>query len=534
MMDLLTDFIHEHKIKNEVGRIIGFRDHPFLFDIYEDFSPQLCITKAAQIGATTCELIKLLYGVKQRKLDAIYCLPTDSDVHAMVGSKLNRIITQNRIFQDWTKDKDTIEQKAVGDNYVHFRGTWSQRAAIMVTSDWNLVDELDACKQDVVEQYATRLQHSKYKWTHSFSHPSAENFGVDRIWRNSTQNHWNVKCSHCKKDNIVDWPNSFNLKDAKIICTNCRKEIYPDDVRYGKWVEKFPDKETKGYWIPLWLRPSITAKEIIKYFSEKSSEYFWNKVCGKAFVGDGNKLTRAIISRNLTNSLLTPKDNEPIVIGVDTGIRLYIVAGSKKGLFYNEIADGYEAVEKLLDRWKKAIVVIDQGGDLIGSRKLREKYLGRVYLCSFGTDRKTLELVRWGTGDEDGNVIADRNRMIQLTVSEISEGRIPIQGSEADWNNFIIHWENLSRVKEYDDKTGDVKRMIWVKTGDSDLSFATVYWRIGMSRFMFNEGGSSFGGKNLFDEIPRSPEIDEDGKLRIRPMQQLMMPDTNVDDWRNN
>lgn len=120
-------FIQQNNIKNEVGVPIDFKDHMFLFDIYRDFSPKLVVMKAAQVGATTMEVIKTLWGVKNMGLDAIYTLPTYEDVNTMVGSKVNRIINQNPIFQQWTKDKDTIDQKQIGDHYIHFRGTWTQK-----------------------------------------------------------------------------------------------------------------------------------------------------------------------------------------------------------------------------------------------------------------------------------------------------------------------------------------------------------------------------------------------------------------------
>ena len=34
----------------------------------------------------------------------------------------------------------------------------------MVSSDLNIYDEVDSSKQDVIEQYSTRLQHSPHKW----------------------------------------------------------------------------------------------------------------------------------------------------------------------------------------------------------------------------------------------------------------------------------------------------------------------------------------------------------------------------------
>lgn len=495
-------FINKYEIKNEQGTPIDFYNHFFLFDIYRDFSAKLAVLKAAQIGMTTCEIIKSLWAVKNKGIDSIYILPTDSDVNSMVGSKVNRIIAQNPIFQQYTKDKDSVTQKQVGDNYIHYRGSWSERAAIMVTSDWNLMDEVDACKQDVIEQYSTRLQHSKLKWEHFFSHPSSVGTGIDKYWQKSDQKHWFIKCNGCNEDQYMEWPKSFDLDKGIYVCKYCGKELTNEERRVGRWVAKYKDREFSGYWIPLFIAPWVSAKDIINYSKDKSDEYFFNKVLGLPYVGGGNKLTKAHLMQNLTGEqIITPEDNERVIIGVDTGKKLHYVVGGQQGIFYYDEAKNYEEIEALLHRFKRSIAIIDQGGDLIGSRALRENYPGRVFLCMFGTDRKTKELVRWGKNDEDGAVIADRNRCIQMVVDEFTDGRISLQGNENDWHDYWLHWNNLTRIKEIDEKTGEIKRKIWVRNGDDHYCLATTYWRIGMSRFSSVES-SILGDNTIVEEAP--------------------------------
>lgn len=503
-------WIQENHIKNETGVPIDFKDHMFLFDIYRDFSPKLAIMKAAQVGATTMECLKTLWGVKNKGLDSIYVLPTYEDVNTMVGSKVNRIIAQNPILQQWTKDKDTIDQKQIGEHYIHFRGSWSQKAAIMVSSDWNCYDEVDACKPDIVEQYSTRLQHSKYKYEHYFSHPSAPNTGVDKYWQKSDQKYWFVLCKACSIEQYLSWPESIDTENQRFICKNCHGVLTDDDRRRGRWVAKYKDREYSGYWIPLLICPWVSAKEILSYHKDKSEEYFYNKVLGLPFVGGGNKLTRQAFTQNLTDDNLYPDSSERVVMGLDTGTQLYYVLGSERGIFHYGVAKDYTEIEDLMARWPRMIVICDQMGDLIGSRALREKYPGRVWLCLFGEDRKTKELVRWGKHDEQGAVIADRNRTLQLVVDEFTSKRIKVMGKEEDWDEYMIHWDNLTRIKEYDTKTNILKAKKWVKNGQSDFPFATAYWRIGMDRF-----GS--GGRILMprenNKIPISPTIQPGNKV---------------------
>lgn len=182
-------WIQENNIKTETGIPIDFKQPPFLFHPYTDTASKQVIYKAAQINFSTLAIIKSLWIAKNKGLDIIYTLPTESDVQQFVGGKVNCIIAQNPVLQSWTKDKDSVEQKAVGDNLIYYRGTWTPKAAIMVSSDLNIYDEVDARKQGVVEQYSTRLQHSPHKWEWYFSHPSTEDTGVARYWGRSDQKH---------------------------------------------------------------------------------------------------------------------------------------------------------------------------------------------------------------------------------------------------------------------------------------------------------------------------------------------------------
>lgn len=519
-------FIQKFGIKTETGVPIDFNQHPFLFHPYTDTSPKQVIFKAAQIGFSTLAIIKSLWIAKNKGLDIVYTLPTESDVQQFVGGKVNRIIAQNPILQAWTKDKDSVEQKAVGDNLIYYRGTWTQKAAIMVSSDLNIYDEVDASKQDVVEQYSTRLQHSPHKWEWYFSHPSAQGTGVDRYWDRSDQKHWFIRCGSCSYEQYLSWPESIDVKREAFVCKKCNAILEDHHRRKGRWVAKYKDREFSGYWIPLLICPWVTAKEILGYHKHKSEEYFWNKVLGLPYVGGGNKLTKAHLMANLTEENLYPDKNDRVVIGMDTGKQLHYVVGGEKGLFFYDTAKDYDEIEALLKRWPRSVCIIDQGGDLIGSRKLRESYPGRVFLCSYGEDRKTEQLVRWGAKDESGAVIADRNRMIQLVVDEFTDHRIPIMGQENDWYDYWLHWNNLTRIKEMDQTTGSVRRKIWVRSGDDHWAHATAYWRVGMTRFAGK--GSILVKEQLIE--PNGYNIRPDDTVQTDLIKWNTKP---KDDWRN-
>ena len=501
---LIHAFLHKYQIKTEDGLPLEFVNHYFMFDVYDAMAKceqNLVCYKAAQVTFSTAAIISTLWIAKNKGIDIIYVLPTGEDVRQFAGGKINRIIAQNPILQTWVKDKDTIEQKTVGGSIIYYRGSWTQKMAMMVSSDLNIYDEIDASKQSVIVQYATRLQHSDLKLEWYFSHPSVPGNGVSKYWPLSDQRHWFIKCEHCGEWQYMSWPESFDLQNRTYICKKCKGVLSNETRRKGKWVRKYNDREMIGFWIPLFICPWISADEIIKYYETKPADYFWNKVLGLPYVGSGNKITKEMLFQNLTDepNLQTSRP----IIGVDTGIDIRYVIGNEEGLFYYGECKDYDELENFLIKWPKAIMIIDQGGDIIGSRKLREKYPGRVFLCHYRKDRKTMELIHWGKDDEEGNVIVDRNRMIQLVIDEFTDKRIPISGNETDWYDYWLHWFHIYRVKE--ENALGVMEYKWERSGRDDWVHATVYWRVGMDRFGQFTQGAIIGEPKL--DLPEAPEI---------------------------
>ncbi len=474
----VLDWIEKYHIKTEGGIEIDFANHRYLEAIYADESPFVCAIKAAQIGFTTYEILKSLHEAKNGgAMDIIYVLPTADDVKQFSGGKTNRIIANNKCLQTWTSDKDSIEQKKVGKNTIYYRGSWTERAALMISANKLIIDELDRCKPEIVEQYDSRLQHVINPRKAFFSNPTLPDFGIDKFWKLSDQKKWHVTHS-CGKQFVLD-ELCINY-DRKIFqCPHCKGEISDEERRMGKWVATATG-EWSGYWIPLWVNPMFSAAHIATYKKEKTAEYFANFVAGLPYVGSGNKVTAQMII-----GCLTPKINEQksrIIIGVDTGLPIHFVCANKDGFFYYgkcsdpQVKNPYDELEALLKRWPSSIMIADQGGDLIGIRNLQTKYPGRVYLVWYRADRKTPTLIQWGEGSEYGKVIVDRNRTIQQFIDEMIDKRWKYNGTEADWHEVITHWLNIYREWEYDDsgQLDKQKGFKWSRSGPDHFVHACL------------------------------------------------------------
>lgn len=508
-------WITKNSIKTESGdpyEILPGSNHYFMFEVLQVLATgikDVVTYKAAQIGFSTAAILATFWVSKNKKKDIIYTLPTSADVKDFAGGKVNRIIAQNPCLLDMVKEHDTIEQKSIGDNIIYYRGTWTQKAAMMVSSSLNAYDEVDASDQKVIEQYETRQQAEDDGGTQwYFSHPSVEGNGVSRHWSKSDQRHWIIKCPDCKKEQFMSFPESFDLQKKIYVCKHCHAEIDNKTKTHGRWRAKYKDRDMAGFWIPLWIRGGIGAERIIKLYSEKSEEYFTNKVAGLPYVGSGNKPMISMFEDNLTDEI--NEQDGRVVIGCDTGLTQYYVLGNERGLFHYGKSKGYDEVIGYMKRWKNAVIVFDAGGDLVKPREIREMFIGRVFLCHYSVDRKTMQLIRWGKDKEEGNVTADRNRMIQLVLDEMKSKRTPLFGTMNDWYDLWLHWNNIYRV-ETENKLG-VKERKWERAGADHWVHAMVYQRIGMDRFSSGEG-MVIGGESAVGFGKAGPTVGPDDTI---------------------
>lgn len=527
----------KHKIRNEVGFPIEFQKRRFLFDIYNDLSPLQVILKPPQVGATVMNCLKSMYVAKKLKRQIIYTLPAQSDVQDMVSGSFNRIIAQNPVLMQWAKDHDTVEQKQVGDSMIFYRGTFTAKQAMMIPSGLNIHDEVDASNPDIITQYENRLQAQEDGgWRWYFSHPSLKGHGVDVYWQQSDKKEWFIKCNECKEEQVLEWPSSINVETESYVCKSCAAPISDNCRINGRWMET-SSGEFSGYHISQLMLYNKSAKDIIKAFQDplKDKQYFYNYVLGLPYIGSEDRIEPSRVLRNCVDSVNQQEGTN--IIGADTGHGIHYVVMNKQGVFFYDHAaeitaskDPYDEIRKLLRRWDgkglnpRSVSVFDQGGDLIGVRKLQQEFPGRVFLCFYRKDRKTQEYIQWGDGEDYGEVQVDRNHMMTLMVEQLRDtGRIQLNGTKDEWAEFASHFSNLYREKvsmdakpERDDRTLYGAEYVWKRNGPDHFCHALLYAMVGMSKY----GGdlAKITGNRPFDGIPKGIMVDDKGVILGNPI----------------
>jgi Phage terminase large subunit (GpA) len=536
-------WVLKNKIRNEVGRPIDFTKRKFLEDIYDDLSPFQVLEKPPQIGATVMFTLKSFWVALKQKRQIIYTLPTSTDITDMVGGAINRIIAQNPPLMRLVRDHDTIEQKLVGQAMIFYRGTFTAKQAMMVPSGLNIHDEVDASDPQVITQYENRLQAQEDGgWRWYFSHPSLSGHGVDIYMQKADQKEWHITCDNGHEE-FMEWPTSVDITKEIYVCKLCKTELTDDQRINGRWINKdgIPwsgqiegGYEFSGWHVNQMMLWNKSAKDIIKAYNDpqKDKQYFYNYVLGLPYIGSEDRIEPSVVLRNCTD---TPNDyydpNDRVIIGADTSHGINYVMMNTQGVFFYDRAeeitatkDPYDAIRKHMNTFANSVAIFDQGGDLIGVRKLQQEYPGRVFLCYYRKDRKSVDFVEWGVDDEFGKVMVDRNRHITLIVEQLRDvGRIRLNGTKEEWADFASQFGNIYRelltvkaTPEKDDKTLYGNEYVWKRNGHDDYLHALGYAIIGMQRFQ-GQHVKIFGTRNAMDGIPRGQVVTDGGVQLLWP-----------------
>lgn len=500
-------------IQTENQLPVEFKQHRFLIDLYGDLHDDIVVKKSAQVGESVERILKAFWCAKYLRANVIYVLPTNNVVRDFVTPKVNPIITSNPSINALVqRDSESIKQ--VGDRFIYFKGAFSERDAISISGDILILDELDRMPDmNVVNTYDSRLQASKLGYRWRLSNPSGIGYGVDALYADSDQRHWFVTCPACQHKMYLDLEPSddknhyIDVESKQYHCGNpeCEGVLSDDDRRGGYWVAKYPGRRRHGYWISQLMAPWVSAARILEQKEESGIEFFYNFVLGKAYTPSDLVVNRETILRACAPSVI-PKVN--VVMGVDQSASgQYYVAGTPAGIFAHGKTKSWEDIERLKLQWN-ATVVCDPAPYPIMPKLLADKYQD-FYLARFKLFNDAMTTIQW----KGKNVSADRTRVFDIVAKEITEGKLLFREHPYALEDYIADWKNIYRTTE--EKPDGRTRSVWVKVEnkESDLSLATIYFRIGLAKIL--TGGSlggfaepkAYGQKNITDYV------DEQGQL---------------------
>ena len=382
--------------------------------------------------------------------------------------------------------------------FCYFRASNSLPSITSVPGDAIFVDEVDRMTQENVPYFEKRLEHSDLRWQRWASTPTFNGYGIHKLYVESDQHEYNVKCNHCGEWQVLDFWQNVDTENARIFCYKCKKTIIPWQLQ-GEWIAKNPDGEHRGYHVSQLYSPRLHLKELVKS-SKKVAEHeiqqFYNQNLGIPYEPKGAKLTDADL-HNCIKPYRIPVDlskiDEPLFMGIDVGKVLHYVIRTEKRIVaigsVPHFTNALDSVASLFKQYNCEGAVIDA---LPETRKVQElvmEFPSRIKMCYYSG------LNEMKIGDEYWRVDMDKvntNRTVSLDMvfAEIKTRELELPENVDDFTEFKDHLKSTTRIlrDDHNKDITDVKswkppKAEYVEVGPDHLLHALNYSKIASKVF---------------------------------------------------
>ncbi len=493
--------IHNGLIINKQKFNLG--DHPYEQIVMDRTRQKVCRKWAAQMGKTLPTIITELhhcaYGYYPQ--GSMFIFPNTGLVERFSKSRFTPMIEDNPFLQRYIRATDTIELKRVGKSNLYFVGGkvlqkigGEQKTSAALKSepvDSLNFDEYDEIDQNIALLALDRIGHSEVKFESYTSTPSIPDFGIDKMYSESDQHVWQIKCEHCNEYTCleIEFPELIRQEGGGRwyrACKKCGREIRPVG---GLWVPAYPGREIEGTWIS---RLNLADKyvnlgDILKRYMDPplgDMGKVMNGDLGMAYIAAENRLTASDMLAILGRDPMMANHPGPTAMGVDVGNDFHVMIfdrptdkavrlvkavhlGSDKMTNFNVLHD-------LITLFHVKCCVIDFAPAQSKVRSFRDAEAGAG--CEvFGNiyQDEMRGVVNW---DAKNGVVRENRTEICDNVHDlvITSGAFLLPRNSEIILDVIKHFCNLAKVLEEDQQTGS-KEYRWRKLGPDHYRHAAHY-----------------------------------------------------------
>jgi hypothetical protein len=379
---------------------------PALRDLYEDTHPFIVVQKGAQVGITEWMISGALWvadtGQGERG-NSLYVMPTESLTRDLAAARVNRAIDESAYLTRRVREEsqsrrvtDRLDLKALGEGYVHFKGSESHRQITSIGADAVFLDEFDLMDAGVLPLALQRIGSSRLGWIRIASTPRYPELGINRLYLEGDRRKYHLPCPRCGKLQKLDWPASIDFERMMLVCQHpsCRT---PMDVwAEGRWIPEAPSNtRIRSYQLSRLYSPMANIERIVLEADATSlyeEQQFQNQVLGEIFVPKGGGLTLSDLDACRTDYQMSEYSGQACFMGVDIGGKIHNVVirertphpkESSGRLWYaGEVSEPHELAQKMKEFNVVSCVIDGEPQGFLATQVYRE-CPGRVSLAYY-------------------------------------------------------------------------------------------------------------------------------------------------------
>lgn len=465
-----------------------FDHHPWTKEMHMSPAEMNVGQKSAQMGYTETLLNIVFFNIDIKKVDCLYLLPAQHpDARDFSASRFDPALESSTHLQNMFSDVKNLGHKRAGVTNLYIRGSRSKSGLRSIPVGLIAFDEVDEMEQENIPLAMERASGQLEKAIWMISTPTIDNLGINKYYRQTTQEHFFFKCPHCSKQIEFLFPDNIKIcgegvLDPEIykshyVCNLCKFEITQPEKKWtlnnsGIWIPTGPAVRARGFHINQMYSPTIEPHKIAAaYFNAQSDsadeQELYNSKLGLTHVVDGAQINETMIDAcKLTYKRLPEfKDDRFFVtMGVDVGkwlhfeIDQWFIPQNAPAIDINTHAmckvinygkvQSFDDLDLLMRKFKVNFVVIDANPEKRKAEEFVRRHYGRGRMCFYGNNVKGRSLIATTTVEDA--VTVDRVSWLDLSLGRFKVGKERIQlpsDLEMEYRN---HLRALVRIYEKD------------------------------------------------------------------------------------
>lgn len=487
---------YENKIKLQAGVWLK-KGHEYLIEPMQSTARVKIKIKGAQMGFSEGEILDVLHGLRYNKYQkgVLYLFPTANDVSEFSKARFSPLIDSNpRAIGQYVHNTDAANIKQIGTGMLYLRGARvTQRIGGIkpessklrsIPVDKIVCDERDLMPDEMVAMALERMSHSDVKEESYLSTPTIPDYGIDRLWQDSDQRLWYIKCGACGKHTCLEQEFPECIKGNMRVCRHCEAEIHPKD---GHW-EPQAKSEAAGWRISqlnsMYIEPEVIVKAYERPEDYKTTrQEVYNSKLALPYIAAENRLTRQQVLACCGIEMPLTKHPGPCAMGVDVGKNLHVVIGGKiapdqyKALKIIDVGS-WNDVHDLADKFNVATCVIDMYPEIHKAREFQEQEPYEIFLCDYSEYLSTG--YQWNL--QKGIVTANRTELMDETHTLVTKPiMLTLPRLSDKIKEYAVQMCNTAKVLETDPESGaSIYR--YRKLGLDHFRHATGYFYLAAKR----------------------------------------------------
>lgn len=443
----------------------SFKYHPWLREVHDAKEPQICISKAAQLGFTETVLNITCFNIDIPRRDCLYVLPTKTpDASNFSASRFDAALELSPHLEHMFSNVKNVGHKRAGSANLYIRGCNSRSGLKSIPVGFIVFDELDEMNEDNVILAEERVAGQIHWQIFKLSTPTLPNKGISKVFQISTQEHFMFKCPRCGRTTELVFPDCLfitaedrldpRIKESYIICKECGGRLDHEDkcnfLKDGFWVP-FGDEqaETRGFHVNQLYssadkcRPGRLAfSYLTAMIDPKEAQELYNSKLGLPYIAEGSRITENQLIDAI--SIGTRSKNDPftnngrlITMGVDQGNWLhYVICAWEFDRYRNdlnmmarcEILKEGKAVQfvelgQLMREWQIVMCVIDAQPEKRLAYELAMDFYNHIKLCFYNHSVSGRQIDH---NPDQQRVLVDRTSWLDVSLNRFKNGTVTL------------------------------------------------------------------------------------------------------------